>query len=256
MEYLLSKLLSLFVLPLGIAILFQLLAVWLIRTYRWRAGAVVLLTGVVMLWACSTPKFSNYIQAGLESRFPPVSAQDAAGAEAIVVLGGGIGDLRGSSGVLDFGEAVDRIFQGGKLYLAGKAPLILVSGGGAADDEVEADVMASILGDLGVPQEVILRESKSRSTRQNALQAKVLLEQRGIKRVLLVTSAFHMRRALAAFREVGLEPIAAATDYRYEDTPSEYPILDWLPDAEALYRTTVALREHLGLLVYRLRGWA
>ena len=84
--------------------------------------------------------------------------------------------------------------------------------------------------------------------------AKALLDEREITDVLLVTSASHMRRAQATFARVGIEAVPAATDQQAV-TQSEQTLLDWMPDAEALFMTTVALKEYLGWYYYRGKGW-
>jgi uncharacterized SAM-binding protein YcdF (DUF218 family) len=75
-----------------------------------------------------------------------------------------------------------------------------------------------------------------------------------VKRVLLVTSALHMERALAVFRSSGLDPIPAPTDYRVT-VPERRSPAEWLPAPDALSATHAALWERAGLLAYRLRGW-
>ena len=89
---------------------------------------------------------------------------------------------------------------------------------------------------------------------ENALYTAEILEAQGMGPVLLVTSALHMPRALATFRAAGVDAIPAATDF--EVMPRPRVLLDWLPDAEALAASTRALKEYLGLWVYRYRGWA
>jgi uncharacterized SAM-binding protein YcdF (DUF218 family) len=114
--------------------------------------------------------------------------------------------------------------------------------------------MRNLLVELRVPRERILLEEQSRNTRENAVHSADLLKARGFETVLLVTSAFHMRRALAAFRAVGVEAIPAPTDFRR--SASKPGVLAWLPDAEALQRSTIGIKEYLGFWVYRWRGWA
>ena len=100
----------------------------------------------------------------------------------------------------------------------------------------------------------VLLETDSATTRGNAVYTAQLLEDRGLERVLLVTSALHMERALATFRAAGVEAWPAPTDFEVEPLPPD--LLRWLPDAQALADSTRALKEYLGLWVYRWRGWA
>jgi uncharacterized SAM-binding protein YcdF (DUF218 family) len=88
------------------------------------------------------------------------------------------------------------------------------------------------------------------------------MKQRGIRRVLLVTSAMHMPRSLGIFQRQGIEAIPAPTDFliteqeiEEPDTTPEATILSLLPDADRLRNTTRAIKEYLGMVIYRLRGW-
>ena len=98
-------------------------------------------------------------------------------------------------------------------------------------------------------------ETGSQNTRENAEFSKSLLAAKGAKRLLLVTSAFHMPRAVPCFRKLGMQVTPVPTDYQSGWEHPEPP-LGWLPDAEHLFRSKFALKEWLGLIVYRLRGWA
>jgi uncharacterized SAM-binding protein YcdF (DUF218 family) len=157
----------------------------------------------------------------------------------------------------DLGSGADRIWHAARIYHAGKAPLLVLSGGHFAwmgERDVEAEAMQGFLRDLGVPAEALLLEGRSGNTRENAVFSAELLRERGVQRILLVTSALHMRRALGTFRAVGLDAVPAATDF--EVTSEPYHAVRWLPDAEALAAGTRALKEFLGWWVYRARGWA
>jgi uncharacterized SAM-binding protein YcdF (DUF218 family) len=113
--------------------------------------------------------------------------------------------------------------------------------------------MSAFLEDLGVPKSAILPESESRNTYENALFTKRLLDARGCKTILLVTSALHMRRARTIFQSVGLEVVPATTDYEIliEAKPAPLP---WLPDALTLEGSSRALKEYIGLIAFRIRG--
>ena len=119
----------------------------------------------------------------------------------------------------------------------------------------EADAMLQFLVDLGVPADRVLLEGRSRTTYENARETEQLLAAKGIERVLLVTSALHMRRAEATFRAAGVDVVPAPTDFEVV-TERSSTMLDYLPDASALEGSSRAFKEYLGLLVYRWRGWA
>jgi uncharacterized SAM-binding protein YcdF (DUF218 family) len=114
--------------------------------------------------------------------------------------------------------------------------------------------MRTFLGDLGVPADRILMEETSRNTRENAIETAKILRERALDKVLLVTSAYHMRRALGVFRKAGIDAIPAPTDHQSRSIVGLGP-LAWVPDAEALRDSTLVLKEYLGIQVYRWRGW-
>ncbi|RME59680.1 YdcF family protein [Candidatus Parcubacteria bacterium] len=95
----------------------------------------------------------------------------------------------------------------------------------------------------GVPANAIIKGSGSRNTHKNALECKELMQEKGMHKVLLVTSAWHMRRALATFLSVGIAAIPAPTDYEGVGR-SQASIMDSLPDAASLECMTNLLSTH------------
>ena len=238
----LTKLLSLIVYPLGAAILVGATAFILTFT-RWRRLAQVLLgLALAILWIAATPLFANWLDVRLESRVPHVSLRTLPQSDAVIVLGG----------------ATDsRIMYAWRIYGAGKAPVILISGGHLPWETVvpEARRMAEILVELGVPRSALILETGSRTTRENAVNTAALFKEHGWRNGLLVTSGYHMPRALAAFKKVGLNVTPAAPDINSEPIKFD-SLLDLLPNAWALSWTTSTIKEMIGLCVYRYRGWA
>jgi len=253
MEYLLTKLLPLFAYPLGLAILFSLAGiVAALRGHRGRAVTSILLA-VLILWASSTKIVSTYVIYSLEQGYPPVSIERMPKADAIVLLGGFTNATGSGIRLIELNDAVDRLFHGMRLYRAGKAPWVMLVGGAAEGSSPEADFMADLLAEFSVPTDKMLLENQSRNTRENGVNAVKIMQENGIKKILLVTSAYHMRRAKGVFEKLGIDVVPAATDYQVsEPDPS---ILDWMPDVEALGLTTLGIKEYLGWWVYRLRGW-
>ena len=115
--------------------------------------------------------------------------------------------------------------------------------------------MADLLVEWGIPREALVLERRSRNTYENALYSKELLDERGIRDVLVVTSAEHMWRSLAVFRSLGLEAIPAATDYSGGVDISYASPEVWLPSAGTLEGVAASLKEYMGVFVYWLRGW-
>jgi len=253
----LSKLLLPFLLPPGSALLLAGLGGLLLARGRRRGGQAALWLAFAWLWLSATTGFGRLVRFPLESRYPAVAVAKSPSARAILVLGGGVGPDLPPRRSVDLGAAADRVVHAARLYRAGKAPLVVLAGGRAAAlgfGPAEAESMAAVLEEWGVPRTALLLETRSRNTRQNCLLSKPILESRGAGRVLLVTSAVHMPRALATCRKVGLDVVASPTDFRITGEPHA-GAEDWLPDPDALGPNAEAIKEWLGLVWYRLRGW-
>ena len=255
MPLLLDKLLSVFAFPLGASLAGLVLALLALATGWRRSGTLLASLAVAWLWACSTPLFAGALVASLEDPWPPVPVQALPAADLVVVLGGGLAPPPSGWPHADLGAAADRYWHAARIFHAGRAPRILVSGGNVWDSGSvsEAEAVRGFLEDLGVPPAAIVAEGQSRNTRENADLTAALLEARAWRRVLLVTSASHMGRASATFARAGVDVVPAATDHTL---PSAIPgVMYLLPQAGALEGSTRALKEYLGHLVYRLRGW-
>jgi len=255
MSLIVSKVLSQLIHPLvlggGLVAIGGGVAIW-----RRRWGLPVVAAGLLVVWVPATPLVAGWLQESLEARFPPRPVAAVPAADAVVTLGGAVGAPVPPREHPDLSGAADRVWHAARLYQAGKAPIVIASGGTLPwrDQRFrEADAMQALLTSWGVPADSVLRESTSANTYQNATNTAAILEDRGIDRVLLVTSALHMRRALATFRSAGVTAVPAATDYRIVDSP--FSVFDFVPSAGALGGSTAAIREYVGYLVYDWRGW-
>lgn len=221
---------------------------------RTRIARSLSLAALLLLIGFGTPGGSEALERRLEDQYPDRRINELPQAQAIVVLGGTIhmpADRHPRSGLID---PSDRILEALRLYRAGRAPLVICAGG-AFPEQSEAEVMGRLLEEWGVPAEAILLETRSHSTHENALFSREILREKGIQRILLVTSAIHMPRAAATFRKVGFEVTAAPADFH---TGWGYisGLERWLPDGRSLSQSDAALKEWIGLWVYRMRGWA
>ena len=249
----LAKLLSLLVYPLNQALLLCLVSLLLLLFNRIRAAFCAVLIGAGWLYLCSTAGFADYLMASLEDDYPARALSVTPDAEVIVLLGGAIrGDVHmGTLG--DLNQQADRLVHAVSLYKAGKAPRLLVTGGGQAGNRSEAEIMYELLQVMGVPARAIIQEDESRDTHQNAVYTARLLNDIDVHKILLVTSAFHMRRAEGVFAAQGLEVIPAPTDFQRLVGVSILPGVT--PMVSNLWRSTYALHELLGYWVYRYKGW-
>lgn len=174
---------------------------------------------------------SDAIRANLENRYKPMPAEALPEADAIVLLGGGLESQPLGWPYPNLQQGADRIWHAARLYHAGKAPIIIVSGGNygwQSQRRSNAAETAELLQQLDVPEQAIIEESKSLNTYQNATETVQIARNQGFHTLLLVTSALHMRRAEAAFNAAGLDSIAAPTDF--EVIPEPVNVLRWLQD--------------------------
>jgi uncharacterized SAM-binding protein YcdF (DUF218 family) len=180
-------------------------------------------------------------------------ASDLPSADAIIVLGGAVTPAQPPERpTFVLGESSTRVLHAAALYRAGKAKWIVVAAGnrpGNVRQQTEADAIAEFLMQLGVPDSAIKRERASRTTRENAANAKPILQALGAHRVLLVTSALHMPRALKTFEKMwgptDIQLIPAVTDVRVVPEGNAGPRM-WLPSLEALLSVTKSLKEFAG----------
>ena len=258
----LSKLLPLFIYPLGLSSLLLLYALWLSRK-RSRKTYLPILLALLILLVSSNSIVANNLIASLEKKYLPLAEPPIA--EAIVVLGGATRNHEPPRILPDMNERGDRLLYAAKLYKDGAAPKILLSGGRipwTGGDSSEAKSMATILELMGIPRTDMILESRSLNTHENAVFTKEILEEQNIKKILLVTSAAHMPRSLAIFKRQNIDAIPAPADYIISDRnlrqhryTSESRILSLLPNSQNLDNTTQALKEYIGTFIYRLKGW-
>ncbi|WP_158764398.1 YdcF family protein [Terricaulis silvestris] len=192
----------------------------------------------------------------LERRFPPLAScpasepRDIAG---ILLLGGSMGSVSVDGRIEeDLQDGADRIRLAAALARAHPQALMLVSGGQTFARQgvrSEAEATADLLGELGVSRERLVLETASRTTAENALLAATHAG-RARGRWLLVTSAFHMPRAVGTFRKAGLDVIAAPTDWQVDERSR----LLSFSVSDRLHKLDLAAKEYLGLLIYWLTG--
>ncbi|TAF09265.1 MAG: YdcF family protein [Nostocales cyanobacterium] len=258
----LSKLLPLFFYPLGLAsviLIVALVTLW----KRPKIAAICISLSLTLLLVCSNAWVAKNLVRSLE--WQNIPAAEIPQAEAIVVLGGATKSAIWPRPTVDLSEPGDRVIYAAQLYRQKKAPIIILSGGridwrGSGSPE-SAD-MATILTSIGIPSEVIIQEPDSLNTYQNAVNVKKILENRGIKKVLLVTSAMHTPRSLKIFQRQGIDVIPAPTDFLVSrgelqelvSTPKA-AILNLFPDTDNLNQFTSAIKEYIGSFIYSLRGW-
>jgi uncharacterized SAM-binding protein YcdF (DUF218 family) len=248
--FFLKKLVTPFILPLGIFILALIFSGALfIFLKRRKIGIFNLTLGLLMWTFCSAP-FSNFLIGGLESEFEVSSSVKG---DAIILFGGGIIDK-----VPDFsgyGTPSDgmmgRIVTAVRLQKKLNIPIIVSGGKVYKNWSSEALIVKRFLVDLDVEERQIVIEEKSRDTYENAKYTKEICLRKNYKRPILITSAFHMKRALLSFKKVGFEVIPYPASFKSKNV-QDVEWASYLPRSGSLNGTSDAFHEYLGILYYKI----
>jgi len=264
MLFFLSKFLPVVFSPLDLVCILIVLSMIAQIRHRSRIAMASSLTALSILLLMGTPMIEHVLLSPLETRYVPSGVLPRV--DAIVVLGGVTAPAFPPQPTVHLGCGGDRLTYAAELYREHKAPVVVLSGQGMPWNKSfppESAQMAEILKLRGVPGSAILQESLSHNTHENAAYVKKVLLAHKIGSVLLVTSASVMPRALAVFRHEGIDTIPAPTDFitaepmglREPISQMEVTTLRLLPDSDSLDKSSWALRQYAGLVVYRLVGW-
>jgi uncharacterized SAM-binding protein YcdF (DUF218 family) len=238
------------IMPPGVLILLFLLGFFLVRGVL---GRMFIFIGIALLALMSIPAVAEKLIAGLEP-FPALQPQALAetDAEGILILGAGRyawapeygGDTIGS-------RSLQRLRYGAFLHRRTGLPVYISGGSPEPERPPVGRLMARVLeSELGIVAAGV--EDHSQNTNENAVFSAEMLAGDSIDRVLLVTHAWHMPRAIGAFRRVGIEAIPAPTCFAQREGEGSYR--DWLPSAKAFVTSYLALHEYLGQVWYRLKA--
>lgn len=220
---------------------------------RWRKLAIALsVLGIAWSLLWSIPWCSELLRATLARNHPVVAETNLPRADAIVVLGGGRYDGWLRRDRVDPDDLKhSRLAAGARAWLAGRAPVIILSGGSSGGGgRSEAETMALAIAKTGIPASAVLLEERSVSTQGNAEMIAALARERGMRQVLLVTSSVHMPRAALLFRDTGIDvvPVPVPEDWVGREWGGR-----WLPSPLALWRSGRALKEYAALLAIHLQ---
>ena len=241
-------------LPPGLfVVLLGALSVKLFKIDKRLALATALCT--IIFYLLCTSFLAERLTGWLERKYLPPTQHEVTGADVIIVLGGGViaqvPDVDGSGSL--GASSANRLLTAVRLQRLLNVPIIVSGGQVSSDTEAEAEICARILKSLGVPETKILLETQSLNTAQNALHCAEILRERSFKAPLLVTSAFHMNRAMLNFKLCNVEPLAYPTDFTVaNDTAFRYTQLR--PQAEALYLNATFMQEVLRTFITEVFG--
>jgi uncharacterized SAM-binding protein YcdF (DUF218 family) len=255
MFFTLSKLLGFFALPSNTLISIGLVGLVLLCTRYTRLASWLIVTSLVLIAVAGLSPLGNALILPLEQRFPPWDASRGA-PDGIVLLGGMIvPDISAARGTVSLNEAAERITATAELARRYPAARIVMTGGSSAlifDEGPEAFFAVQQLEALGVAHDRITAEEQSRNTIENAVFSRLIANPKPGERWLLVTSAYHMPRAMAVFRAADFPVEAYPVDWRTRgptDVVRPFPSL-----SDGLRRTDTAVHEWVGLLAYWLTG--
>lgn len=213
---------------------------------RRRLGKAMIGFSLAALCVLATPFVAGKM---LDALKPPATPLTGTEADAIVILGGGrYADTLEYGGDTVGRLTLERVRYGAWLARKLGKPL-LVTGGSPEGGQPEGQLMRAVLEhEFGVKVRWV--EERSNTTRENAMFSAKLLKMAGIRRIYLVSHAWHLPRALPEFEREGLLVVAAGTGYSLDHGPT---LMDFVPSAKGLYDSYLAMHEGIGLVWYRFR---
>ena len=246
-----SKVLTELMYPTNVVLWLMVLALVFAIFKKVKTVCISLSLGLAIVLFGSSP-LTSMLYSAHEQQYLPTKISESQVADAIVLLAGDVSipvpprvetQLRGN-----------RVIHTMRLFRAGKAPMVIVTGGNVFKQENlkgEAEYTAELLHELGIPRDAIIVESSSRTTRENAIETEKVIRRHKLESVLLVTSAFHMPRALATFHSIGIDAIPSPSSISAK--LARPGIIEWIPKLDGLGKLKSLFHEKLGILVYRVR---
>ncbi|MGE5418097.1 MAG: YdcF family protein [Acidobacteriota bacterium] len=242
-----KKIIYSFIAPPGIIILFMLLfSLWLYKKRKEKRGAAWLLFLSFVFYIASTPLLGDFLLHSIEYRYiPPLNPSG----DVIIMLGGGaVQGSRDVDGVGSLsGSAASRLLTAYQLHQRLRIPVIVCGGQVFSDTANEAEIAQRKLISLGMSSKMIIMENTSRNTAENADNTKDILLRHKFGRPILVTSAYHMPRAVSNFERIGIKVEPYPTDYCTGTDVGIYAN-KMAPSAGGLSATDAAVHEYLGML--------
>lgn len=193
-----------------------------------------------MTWVVGVPLEREFL---VDGKVPLVESFPEA--DAIVLLGGSMGIETNLSSYAEMWSGADRVWQAARLYKAGKAPKVITTSG------MVVETTFPLLRDLGAPDEVLMKVDDARNTEEEAKSIGKI----GVRRILLVTSAWHAKRARLMFKKYApsVEVVCAPADFENSIVAARpFSFSDFLPDPGAFMGNSVALHEWVGIVGYKL----
>jgi uncharacterized SAM-binding protein YcdF (DUF218 family) len=260
MLFVISKILAVLIDPVGLTLVFFAAgAAVAFFTRKTKISASLFICGFATIAAFSSPITAHFLMRGLEGQYVPARAYPPA--DAVVLLGGfTVGRVPPRIHV-ETNYSANRAFNAVRVYRQSGSPKMVLTGGvvGLISEDVqpEANTMFELLNEhFGIDSSDVVLERRSRNTRENAVYTKELLEDAGLGTdIILVTSAFHMPRSAAVFKKAGFSAVTPAPAGYFQNSAISRKPLTWMPSSTALFVSSIALREYVGIVSYRIMGW-
>lgn len=243
MNFIAKKIIGTLCLPLPIALILLLLGLLLLffSHSKWFSKTLIVLAAITLI-VFSTPYVPNLMLATLEDQYPPLTTIPK-NINTIVVLGAGNGGYTHYPANDQLSSAsLSRLIEGIRLQKLTQNSKIILSGGRVFGSPPDSTLMNNVATMLGVNPENIRVEPGSKDTYEEALYLKKII---GNNPFLLVTSAYHIPRAMALFEEEGMHPIAAPTQMLLGK--NRYSLKNYFPNSIYLVYSDIAFHEYLGL---------
>ncbi len=253
MFFYLSKIVTFLIDPLFIIL--TLLLFFLLKGTKRNSTRLILYPAFAILYLISTGSFANSLLHRLEHAEKP--SRLLAHYDAVIVLSGMTDSQNSSADRIEFSGAVDRILAGISLVKKGGADMLIISGGDGSlnqQNKPEARVLRDFSLRWGLHQNQILIDDTSRNTYENAVFTAELLENHKAKKLLLITSAFHMVRSRGCFKQVGLDVDVYPVDYMAANKEGDFR--QFLPSSFSLAKTNLVIHELIGIFIYGITGRA
>ena len=253
MFFILSKILSFLLSPFNWCVLLLLMQ-WLIKSKKYKK---VLLTSSVSIFIIFSNTF--IFQKVISVWETPIESYSMLqnNNSPIVVLGG-LSSYDDTNDRIHFNEAADRLFQALPVHINNPNRKLILSGGSAEiyfEERPEADYLKDYLITIGINPNDILFEKSSRNTHENAYQTALLFDSLNLdKDIILITSAFHMKRAQACFKKQGFNVIAYSA-HAYTNHQSLKPTDYFMPSLNTLQLWPILIKEWFGILAYQMKGY-
>ena len=259
--FIIKKIISACINPLPLSLLLSFLGLYFLWfTNKQKTGKIVMSVGLVILTLFSYSIITNRLLRPLERKYDTFEiksssavpeAEDKSAMKFVVVLGGGHTSDPELPLISQIGkDSLVRLIEGIRIYRKYPGAKLLLSGGGAFDTVSEAEIMARVAREIGVPEGDIILESKSKDTRDEALFIKPIV---GNEPFVLVTTASHIPRSMALFKKLGMNPIPSPVGHSVKDSQG-LSLTFLFPGTGSIRNAELAIHEYLGLIWAKIRG--